>query len=246
MEHIPIFVIVHNQYEILKKSVASYQKYIKTPIKIIYHNVASTYKPALDYLKEQEEKGNIVYHTNTNNHRTVIDSVKDYIDKHKECKYYVITDPDIELDEVNGDILELYIYALKQTNSTSVGPMLRIDDIPDHYPRKEIAIKGHLEQFWNKPKYEIEYNGNKYQYIKCSNDTTFQLSAVNKIPSKFPHSNAIRFLSPYAARHLDWYIDPNNLTPCQKYYQEHVSKISHWNNPKWGGSYFGKKIPTLK
>ena len=30
MVKIPIFIIVHNQYEILKKTVESYEKYIKT------------------------------------------------------------------------------------------------------------------------------------------------------------------------------------------------------------------------
>ena len=34
MTKIPIFIIVHNQYEVLKKTVESYEKYIKTPIEI--------------------------------------------------------------------------------------------------------------------------------------------------------------------------------------------------------------------
>ena len=50
---IPIFVIVHNQFEILKKSVESYEKYIQTPFKIIFHDVASTYPDTLNYLKEK-------------------------------------------------------------------------------------------------------------------------------------------------------------------------------------------------
>ena len=33
--YVPIFIIVHNQFEILKKTIASYEKYIKTPFKII-------------------------------------------------------------------------------------------------------------------------------------------------------------------------------------------------------------------
>ena len=54
--YVPIFIIVHNQFEILKKTIASYEKNIKTPFKIIYHNVATTYEPTLLFLKEQEAR----------------------------------------------------------------------------------------------------------------------------------------------------------------------------------------------
>lgn len=52
---IPIFIIVHNQYEILKKSVESYEKYINTPIEIIFHNVCSTYFETINYLESQKK-----------------------------------------------------------------------------------------------------------------------------------------------------------------------------------------------
>lgn len=41
MNKIPIFIIVHNQYEILKKVVKSYETNIQYPIEIIFHNVYS-------------------------------------------------------------------------------------------------------------------------------------------------------------------------------------------------------------
>jgi len=245
--YVPIFIIVHNQFEILKKTIASYEKYIKTPFKIIYHNVATTYEPTLLFLKEQEQLGRIVYNTTVNDHHTVTHSIDDYYKKHPECEYYVMTDPDIELDNVNGDILELYIHTLKDTGAVSVGPMLRIDDIPDYYPRKELAIWSHTHQFWDPsiPKYQISFNGNVYLFIVCNTDTTFQLCSFKNRPNSFPHANSIRFFSPYSARHLDWYIDPNNLTPCQKYYQETTTDISHWNKSKWNEEWNGKPIPDL-
>lgn len=235
MKCIPIFLIVHNQLESLKKSVASYKKYIETPINIIYHNVASTYEPTLAYLKEKETQGSIVYHTKENNHHTVMDSVKDYISKHKTCEYCIITDPDIELYNVRGDILEVYVHALNETKSISVGPMLKIDDIPEYYPKKNWAIRSHSIQFWNKPRQQLLFKENIFEYINCLTDTTFQLFSVKNIPKTFPYNDAIRFLHPYSARHLDWYIDPNNLTPCQKYYRNNTTMISHWNNNKWKG-----------
>jgi hypothetical protein len=243
--YVPIFIIVHNQFEILKKTIASYEKYIKTPFQIVYHNVATTYEPTLQFLKEQELLGRVVYNTTINDHHTVTQTIDDYYQKHPECEYYVMTDPDIELDNVNGDILELYIHTLKETKAVSVGPMLRIDDIPDYYPRKDMAIDYHTQQFWSQCKFVIPFKKEKYRFIACSTDTTFQLCSFKNRPTCFPHHESIRVFSPYSARHLDWYIDPNNLTPCQKYYQQTASDISHWNKSKWNGEWNGTPIPDL-
>ena len=232
---IPIFVIVHNQFEILKKSVESYEKYIQTPFKIIFHDVASTYPDTLNYLKEKKAEGHIVYRSEINNHHTVINSIRDYIKKTPECKYCVMTDPDIELYEVNGDILEMYIHALNTLKKTSVGPMLKIDDIPNYYPKKKLVLQKHRKQFWNKPQCKLSFKNNTFNYINCNTDTTFQLFSTSNMPKTFPHENSIRFNHPYSAKHLDWYIDPNNLTECQKFYMNNTTSISHWNNKNWNG-----------
>jgi pyruvyltransferase len=242
MIKIPIFIIVHNQYEILKKSVKSYEKYIKTPIEIIFHNVCSTYFETINYLKKKESEGYIVYNSDKNDHHTVINSIKNYISKNPKCEYIVMTDPDIELNKVNGDILEYYIYLLNKLDKTSVGPMLKIDDIPDEYHNKKAAIIGHTNQFWKKPRKTVLFKNKKYDYIECNTDTTFQLFSAKNIPKRFPHGNSIRTLQPYDARHLDWYSNPNNLTPCQLYYLNNTTKISHWNNKKWNGKYYNNKI----
>lgn len=240
--HIPIFIITHNRLNILKRSVDSYQKSINHPIRIIFYNVASTYQPTIDYITSKEKEGCKIYNSKINNHKLVINAIKDYLDKHPQCKYYVLTDPDIELDNVNDDILDFYIHVLNKTNVNSVGPMLRIDDIPNHYPRKQLAIKGHTIQFWSKKKFKIKYKNKLFEFIRCRTDTTFQLASRNNIPSNFPNGNVIRCLAPYSARHLDWYLDPNNITPCQKYYSKTSSSISHWSNPNWKGVYCGDKI----
>ncbi len=244
MSKIPIFIIVHNQYEILKKTVESYEKYIKTPFQIIFHDVASNYYETLNYLEDMKKNGYIVYRSNINNHHSVINSVNDYI-KNNNCEYCVITDPDIMFENINGDILDLYVYALNKLDKTSIGPMLEISDIPDYYPRKNEVIKGHTEQFWGKKREILNYNGNKYEYISCRTDTTFQLFSVKNIPKTFPHSNSARFLSPYSAKHLDWYIDIKNLTPCQLFYLNNTTKISHWNNVNWKGNYAGIKVNNM-
>lgn len=237
MKKIPIFIIVHNHYEILKKTVESYEKIIKSPIEIIFHNVASFYFETIQYLEQKKKEKYKIYHSHVNNHHSVIYSVKDYISKNPSCEYVVITDPDIELfNENGGDILEFYIYLLNKLNKTSIGPMLEINDIPNEYYNKKLAVQRHKNQFWNLPRKNIIFKNNIYQYIECNTDTTFQLFSSKNIPKTFPHSNSIRVFSPYSAKHLDWYINSNNITPCELFYSNSTTNISHWNNNKWNNS----------
>lgn len=243
---IPIFIIVHNQLEILKLSLKSYETQIKTPIKIIFHDVCSTYNPTIDYLETKKKEGYTVYKSNINDHHSVMNSVCDYLEKNPSCKYYVITDPDIELSEVNEDILDFYIHLLNKYKVNSVGPMLRIDDIPDFYPRKKNVLEGHGNQFWNKRFTTISYKNENYNILFCDTDTTFQLRSRKNLSRIFPHSNSIRCCKPYFARHLDWYVDPLNLTPCQKNYIETTTgNISHWLNKNWKGKYFTSDIVNI-
>lgn len=246
MSSIPIFIIVHNQFQILKRSIKSYVDNIKTPIQIIFHNVCSTYPPTIEFLNEMKEAGHLVYNSEVNNHHTVMDSVEDFLSKNPDCEYYVITDPDIELTDVNGDILEYYIYLLnKYKDVCSVGPMLRIDDIPDFYPRKKNVLDGHTKQFWNKPPTQVEWKETTQNIIFCSTDTTFQLRSRKNLSRKFPHDNSIRCYYPYFARHLDWYLNPDDLTNCQRYYIETTTNISHWANKNWKGKYYETFIEKL-
>ena len=69
--YIPIFIIVHNHFEILKSTVDSYITQIKTP----FHDVCSTYEPTLNYLNEMKQNGFTVYRSEINDHHTVIMSV---------------------------------------------------------------------------------------------------------------------------------------------------------------------------
>lgn len=242
---IPIFIIVHNQYEILKKCVESFETLIETPIEIIFHNVCSSYFETTNYLEEKKRQGYTVYYSGINNHHTVVNSIKDYVSKNPDCEYIVMTDPDIELYNVNGNILDFYVYLLNTLNVSSVGPMLKIDDIPDEYHNKQQAIAGHRLSFWNKPRQSIMFNNMSYEYINCSTDTTFQLFSSKNIPKTFPYGNSVRTLEPYSARHLDWYICPNNLTPCQLFCANTTTSISHWNNKNWKGKYANMKINNI-
>ena len=226
---IPIFIIVHDRIEVLKKCLASLAQ-ITTPYEVILYDSASTYQPCIDFLRAESLKPNTTLVTSAvNNHTLVMNAVEAYLKSHPQCEYYVLTDPDIELDAVNGDILEFYKFLCERFEyKFPIGPMLRIDDIPDTYPMKKRVIQSHTRQFWHKTPLKVEYNSASYDYQTCRIDTTFQLvSRRMKSQRKFCRPG-IRTYAPYAARHLDWYLDPTNMSADQVYYSKHASRVAHW------------------
>lgn len=225
----PIFIIVHDRVGCLKKCVNSYLRWIDAPIRLIFHDVASKYEPCLAYLQEMKAQGHELYRTNVNSHVTVRNTITTYLAEHPEIQYYIVTDPDVQLHSVWGDILDFYLYLARLQPNRCVGPMLHIDDIPDHYPRKYRVVSSDMNRFWGKPGSPIEFRGRTHTVVFADIDTTFQF-AHRDLPMHFPR-RGIRCLPPYSARHLDWYLKPSSLTPDQQYYEKHCSRgIAHWGH----------------
>jgi len=232
---IPIFIISFERLDALERSIRSYYENIKTPFEIVIMDFGSTFVPTLKYLKILEHKGIKVYWkeklSNKRRFNLYIDEiVQDYFKNHPKSNY-IVTDPDIALDNVNGDILEVYAHLLGIMPEIIVaGPMLRIDDLPDHYPLKEEVCFRSLETFYHSRKVNaIQYKGKTIKYVLVKIDTTFALNRAGTHWRR--HRMAARVLPPYGARHLEWYLDPKNLTPDQKYYMEHASRtITHTLN----------------
>jgi len=237
---IPLFIITCDRLEVLKKSMQSYYTYIKTPFEVIIIDFGSTYEPTVEFLRRLESEGTKVYWEEKINISADLNSVgwiiKDYFKSHPESNY-VVTDPDIEFNNVEGDILDVYSYLLEELRRVSVvGPMLRIDDIPDFYPKKgKLTTTGYHYRFHLKSQYPINtipYKGKIIKYILAPIDTTFGMARPEKRWVR-PMRGA-RVLAPYAARHLDWYLNPKKLTGDQKHYMIHASKnLAHWS--RWEG-----------
>jgi len=233
---IPIFIITCERLEILKQSIQSYNDYIKTPFEIVIIDFGSTYEPTVKFLQGLEHKGIKVYWKKKIFHPRGLNrlnrNVQHYFESHPKSNY-VITDPDIALDNVEGDILDVYSHLLEVLPEVyTVGPMLRIDDIPDHYQHKEKVQIDHQRYFWSK---EVKSIQCKDKIIKCvftKIDTTF---GMNRAGTRWQRMRpiSIRTKSPYLAKHLDWYLDLGNPTPDQKYYMEHASeRIANWSRFK--------------
>lgn len=231
MQHrIPIFVFTCDRIGVLRDSLASYRRIEPEPI-IVLHDNNSTYPPMLEYLRELEREGVEVVRTGTpirvaDDLNQISATVSDWFSRY-DAPYYVVTDPDVAIEDGHSDILDAYGFLLEQfSDATVVGPMLRIDDIPDYYPLKFVAAGRHYYQFWHKTPEEIAWRGRVIKYQHATIDTTFGL--YRKHFTFRRHTQGLRVYAPYWARHLDWYIDPAKMTDDQHWYMQHASGVSHW------------------
>lgn len=231
-ETVPIFIISYNRLTSLQMTIDSYKKYIRSPFELVIHDNNSSYKPLLDYLRQLETEGVTVHYSKEKvafekQLDMVSCTIDDWFSRHS-ASHYVVTDPDIALEGNCEDILELYACLLDTVkNIEVVGPMLRIDDIPDYYPLKQKVIELHTLQFWHKKPKTLLWRNKSIQYQSARVDTTFGMYRSN---FKFHRlSNGYRTYAPYWARHLDWYINPNVMSEDQLYYLQHASGVSHWS-----------------
>ena len=224
---IPIFIITRDRVSVLKQCIEGYKKLEN--IELVIHDNNSTYPPMLEYLNQLESEGIKIYKhpTTTNDFFDISEDVANTIDKWFEetgsnSQYYIVTDPDIELENPCPDLLYFYIDALEVSGVPVVGPMLRIDDIPDHFAIKDEMVASHNVQFWGKHREQYCYDHQGVKVQRCAIDTTFGLYRRN---FRFKRLNVgLRVYEPYMAKHLDWYIDTNNLTEEQKYHKDNCSK----------------------
>lgn len=229
---IPIFIITCNRLEVLKESIRSYYSCIKTDFEIVIIDFGSTYEPTIEYLKELEYVNIKIYWRKriraSKGLNEVDKNIQDYFMTHPASNY-VVTDPDIALDAVDGDILDVYSYLLEAIPRISVvGAALRIDDIPEHYRNKERIYTRHEGRFWTKEPHSIQYEDKIIKYVPTFIDSTFGMSRAGSSWKRRKKGILVRH--PYSARHLDWYLDLENPTPDQAYYMTHASRqIAHWS-----------------
>lgn len=229
---IPIFVITHDRYQVLMQSLDSYFRYIQSPFQIVLFDQKSTFGPTVEYLQKLEKNGiPVIWNERNGNMQEMCSDLRPAIQnwlRANPSKYYIVTDPDIALDGCKGDILDFYAYLLGMIdNIQCVGPMLRIDDIPDSYPFKDEAIKRHYKQFWENVPRAIPYQDINYHVLPTMIDTTF---AMYRSDFEFKNYNlGLRTYAPYMAQHLDWYIDANNMSDDQLFYMQNANyNLAHW------------------
>jgi len=227
---IPIFIISFNRGAFLERCVRSYQR-MNRRVKIIIHDNGSDDPATIAILEKLEREGCKVYRrgkiSDANELINVNETIASYF-KFRRKRRYVVTDCDIDLSIASPKSLDVYDHLLDLfPDAESVGPMLKIRDIPKYYPLYKSAMNRHIKQFWQKIPEWSETKFGTIATIPCTIDTTFALIRAGE--PFFRQKKARRVYYPYEARHLDWYQD-NDAYRSSNYFQTSSKDVAHWSN----------------
>ena len=215
---IPIIINNFNRLETLKLLISSLEERG-------YHNIyildnKSTYHPLLEWYKTSPYE--VIYLPGNLGFKALW--------KHKPtrkrfCKdYYIYTDADVMLDKsCPQDIIQRMHHLLKNVYpyAFKIGPMIRIDDLPDYYNHKADVIA------WEKRYFDIFIK--KDNLYRAPIDTTFALYRPRIGLSRRVTLEAYRMAMPYAIRHLPWYTDSANPSAEEVYYKNHCAQPTDWS-----------------
>eukprot|EP01006_Ploeotia_vitrea_P006474 TRINITY_DN13227_c0_g1_i1.p1 TRINITY_DN13227_c0_g1~~TRINITY_DN13227_c0_g1_i1.p1 ORF type:complete len:670 (-),score=44.39 TRINITY_DN13227_c0_g1_i1:254-2263(-) len=242
----PIFILSHNKLTTLKYTLREIERNVREDHFVIVIDNHSLYPPTLEFLKGQDNKTmsvllqkknfgdehlpdlprkqlNKVAPGSIKRSLSHLNDLRFTISKYQKkyrCHYYVVTDPDVALFKQPGDAFMLYAHLLNNLNGVQVvGPHLIVDDIPDSYPLKRQVLStmpyGPLRHFPWQNTTVVAYN----RII----DTTFGLYK-GAHPFHRP-SRGLAVMYPYAAQHLDWYLQPGAIPPDVAFNMEKSSKV---------------------
>lgn len=234
---VPIFVLTRDRVTDLQQTLESYRRTLSSRYEVIILDHNSTYPPMLEYLQILRRRSNLTVHTLS---EPVWDDalahadrlIQDYLRQRPDVQYYVLTDPDIALLRTQPDILIFFAGILTACPDVRViGPHLQISDIPARFQGK---YQGHSayeweSQFWKDTvPYMAEFRGVGYHFAEQLIDTTF---AMRRRTQRFARITCpcVRTYAPYAAVHLDWYLDSQHPPVDKQYYLRHsFGGVNNW------------------
>lgn len=234
---VTIFVMTRDRVSSLRESLDSYKDTIQSPYEIVILDHNSSYPPMVDYLHELKTKQNISV---VPLHEKTWDMalaeargiIRQYLNHHPHIEFFVFTDPDIAFLRTLPDVLLFYAGLLRSCPKIkSVGPGLQISDIPLRFTKTVFggrSVYKQHSQFWTSVPNIATWNGAGYHIAKHPIDTTFVMFRRDADFGR--HAGpSFRAYAPYAAVHVDWYDDSNNLPADKVYYTERQSgKVNNW------------------
>lgn len=169
---------------------------------IIIVDNASTYEPLLDWYETCPYKVvKLSKNMGTRGAFSVLDSKT----------HYVCTDNDLDISNVPKHVLDLLFDGLNRHKEViKAGLSLEIDDIPDEYHLKTLALQRE-QGMW-------EHWPGDQRFYKGAIDTTFAMYRPNH--GWIGYEPALRARRPYTARHRPWYA--LELDEEDRYYIEHL------------------------
>jgi hypothetical protein len=137
---------------------------------------------------------------------------------HQAARRFIVTDPDVvPCANCPRDLLERMSLMMDRGYST-VGPSLRIDNLPDCYDAKNRVIAWE-QQWWQRP-----VDGG----FEANLDTTFSMYEEGTMPRAWDNGlQGCRLAPPYQFEHLPWYEGPGP-NPERDFYN--ATRRKEWTN----------------
>lgn len=212
MEKIPIIITNYNLVTWPKRMIEVLKTWDNVGEIIIFDN-CSTYEPLLEWY--QSKPCEIIFSDYNRGHSGVWDR---NIPWERNFTYYVVTDPDMGLDEVPKDALNVLIDKMEiHKEFDRIG--LSILDFADPTPNVPhfYRMQHFYHEFWDPTKRE---DGLLKGHII---DTTFGMYHINR--NKSGSSCSLDF--PYSVRHLPWQITNDQLMDLENFNPEYFYYLTH-------------------
>lgn len=144
-----------------------------------------------------------------------------------DADFYVITDADLDIDHVPLDVLDVLRSALDRFPAIGkVGLSIEIEDVPPAYRFRD-QVLANERPYWNDA---VEHDGRRLW--RSMIDCTFAM--LRRGEPYTAYGPALRVDRPYTARHIPWYITPENESPEFRYYLENCPR-NHIGGTTWTG-----------
>ncbi|TGD82694.1 glycosyltransferase [Hymenobacter wooponensis] len=222
-ECIPIIVINFNRLEALQQLI-EWLRSSTSNIKIIVLDNHSTFKPLLAYYASLPAQAvEVIYLKRNRGPQAVLKLVPSLRRFHK----YVVTDSDlIPFSTTPGDMLAKLSDLLdRYPEYNHAGASLEIADLPTCYPFHRQV------QEWEGRYWAHLVNGEAYE---AAIDTTFAMYRGNSDLRRL--QPALRLARPYTLKHVDWYVNPEQVSEEYAYYLGTCSCVATWAT-KWNSEH---------
>ena len=221
MKTLPIFICNFNRLGPTRALVESLLKRNYNNITIIDN--ASKFQPLLEWYANCPAT---VVRLDQNVHQGIFNLLPQF-DHIRNNELYVWTDSDVvPVDETPEDFLDHMVEIIREHKMPKLVLSLKIDDLPEHYAYRDDVIK-HESVFETYGHFDHERYG---RVFKAPIDTTF---AICGTPDCGLEQGAYRMAFPYAARHVPWYYDSNNLPDDEIFMRANI-------NPRVGTQWSAK------
>ncbi len=241
---ITIFLATHNRLETLERTIRSYEKFDNYELVIIDNGTDN--QLCLDLLSEIEKRPEVrrlyrfpIVHSMEELTVNYNFAIHDQFIK-GDSQWFAVTDADISFEASDPESLNAYIQLAEETGK-AVGPHTVVDaSIPSGYPLRSRVLACESRLLY---KDTMEWYAG-IPYSPWQIDTTFHL--FHRIPNfNRLHMDTLRVGPPYAARHLDWYVDFFNHTVENEIYINDESAMSSWGRGWLRGFWNLSRDPEL-